>query len=258
MWPENFNYAKILLGLREGRVTDWLSHCKNLGYTPPFPNVSYASHLIGELQSLNVLGVVEFELPEDYGGLTYLRDGGNFKIKLNHTAINWLGLLNISLSDLAKVDLDRMMICTPNFPELKKSKSELYIDVFVVMPFGGEFNEIYTNHIKPICRERKVTCLRGDELSGSDIIVSEIYQLIKNAGLIVADCTGRNPNVCYELGIAHTIGKDCVLFTRDISDAPFDLKHLRHYIYQYTPPGMKHFEQALVSNIEYYFPNKAI
>lgn len=190
MWPKNFNYAKILLGLREGCVTDWLSHCKNLGYTPPFSNVSYARHLIDELTTLNNLGVVEFELPDDYGGLPYLRDGGNFKIKLNHVATTWLGLLNVSLSDLAKVDLERLMICTPNFPEPKNSKSELCVDVFALMPFGGDFDEIYTNHIKPICRKIKVTCLRGDELSGSDIIVSEIYQLIKNAGLIIADCTG--------------------------------------------------------------------
>jgi hypothetical protein len=54
---------------------------------------------------------------------------------------------------------------------------------------------------------------------------------ISAADFIVADMTGRNPNVFYEVGYAHAKDKTCVLLTRDALDIPFDLKHHRHIIY---------------------------
>ena len=59
---------------------------------------------------------------------------------------------------------------------------------------------------------------------------------------VIADCTTRNPNVFYEIGMAQTVGKPVLLITQDESDVPFDLRHLRYIKYAYTPPGMAAFE----------------
>ena len=48
---------------------------------------------------------------------------------------------------------------------------------------------------------------------------------------MIADCTGRNPNVFYEIGIAHTLGRDVILITQNEADVPFDLRHLRYVQY---------------------------
>ncbi len=48
---------------------------------------------------------------------------------------------------------------------------------------------------------------------------------------LVADLTGRNPNVMYEVGIAHTVGKPVIMVTQDIDDVPFDLRALRCVVY---------------------------
>ena len=81
-------------------------------------------------------------------------------------------------------------------------------------------------------------------------VVKEIWYLIFNCKIIIADCTGRNPNVFYEIGIAHTIGKPTIIISQNIDDIPFDLRHLRSIIYDYAPRGIKLFEQALENTLK--------
>jgi hypothetical protein len=63
--------------------------------------------------------------------------------------------------------------------------------------------------------------------------MEDIWESICTARVVVADVTGRNANVFYELGIAHTMGKDCVVITQAPQDVPFDITS-RRYI-QYDP-----------------------
>lgn len=69
------------------------------------------------------------------------------------------------------------------------------------------------------------------------------------ARIVIADLTGKNPNVFYEVGVAHTVGENVILITQRIEDVPFDLRHLRHIQYEYTPRGMIVFEQRLKATI---------
>ena len=62
-------------------------------------------------------------------------------------------------------------------------------------------------------------------------MIERIYNQIDLADVIVADMTGRNPNVFYEVGYAHAKNKLCVLLTENAQDIPFDLKHHRHIVY---------------------------
>ena len=86
---------------------------------------------------------------------------------------------------------------------------------------------------------------RADDIFSDGAIVEDIWKAIINAFVLVADCTGRNPNVFYEIGIAHAMGKPVVLLTQDSSDVPFDVRHLRLIRYKATATGFKRLESAL-------------
>lgn len=55
--------------------------------------------------------------------------------------------------------------------------------------------------------------------------------LIDRSRVVVCDCTGRNPNVFYEAGIAHTLGREVILVTQADHDIPFDRRHFRYVRY---------------------------
>lgn len=103
--------------------------------------------------------------------------------------------------------------------------------VFVLMPFGGEFTEIYKLGIKPACESAGAYCERVDEQFFHESILVRIYNQIAKADIIVSDMTGRNPNVFYETGYAHALNKQVILLTQNAYDIPFDLKHYPHIVY---------------------------
>lgn len=102
---------------------------------------------------------------------------------------------------------------------------------FVLMPFGTEFDDVYKLGIKDVATSLDVIAERVDEQSFSETILERIYRQIESADFIIADMTGRNPNVFYEVGYAHAKKKPVILITKEASDIPFDLKHHRHLIY---------------------------
>src|SRR5690349_6562245 len=67
-------------------------------------------------------------------------------------------------------------------------------------------------------------------------IMDDIWKSIRAARLVVAELTGKNPNVFYEVGLAQAIGKPVVILTRDEADVPFDLKALRYLYYDTSNP----------------------
>lgn len=76
---------------------------------------------------------------------------------------------------------------------------------FVIMPFKGDLKEVYEKAIKPASKEAGFTPLRVDEVPGIYNINRKIIQNIFTSEVVIADLTGWNPNVFYELGVAHSI-----------------------------------------------------
>lgn len=99
--------------------------------------------------------------------------------------------------------------------------------VFVLMPFDEEFDGFYKNFIKPVLKEAGFNVLRADNIISQQNILRDVIKGIAESDLIIADLTGANPNVFYELGIAHTFRKPVILITQSIEDVPFDLKSYR-------------------------------
>lgn len=102
---------------------------------------------------------------------------------------------------------------------------------FVLMPFDSEFEDIYKLGIKQSCIDAGAYCERVDEQIFNESILDRIYNQISKADIVIADMTNRNPNVFYEVGYAHALGKTTILLTKNSDDIPFDLKHYPHIIY---------------------------
>jgi hypothetical protein len=103
--------------------------------------------------------------------------------------------------------------------------------VFVLMPFSSDFDDIYQLGIKPACNNAGAYAERIDDQLFQESILDRVYNQISKADIILADMTGRNPNVFYEVGYAHALGKSVILLTQNKTDIPFDLLHYPHIIY---------------------------
>ena len=122
---------------------------------------------------------------------------------------------------------------------------------FYVCPFSEPFNTVYSDHSKPSIESAGFSVERADEIFGTEPIIEDIWQGINAAEIVIADVTERNPNVMYEIGMAHTVGRPVVIITQQINDVPFDLKHYRSIIYSYTPRGCKNLEAKLIRTLQF-------
>jgi hypothetical protein len=192
--------------------------------------------------SLRHAGLIEERQPQDESAPVTL-----------HITEQWSHIqraLSVSLTQVASLIPGSSQVVTPVFGTVKKDN---VTDIFVVMPFAEALRPIYNDHIKPTALQLGLTCRRGDDFFTNGAIIQDIWNAIGNAGCVIADCTGRNPNVFYELGMAHTVGVPTVLITRDKGDTPFDVSHIRRIEYEYTPPGMAAFEKALTFTLKELF-----
>ena len=102
---------------------------------------------------------------------------------------------------------------------------------FVIMPFAPEFDDIYTRFLHPVLTATGFDVRRADDIMSQQNILRDVIGGIINCDLIVADLTGANPNVFYELGVAHALNKPVILITQSRNDVPFDLEQYRSLEY---------------------------
>lgn len=107
---------------------------------------------------------------------------------------------------------------------------------FVIMPFGGWSDKYYTSIFRPAIEAAGLLPHRADDLFRPSTIVNDIWAFTNKARIILADLTGKNPNVFYELGLAHALAKPAVLVTETMDDVPFDLRALRVLEYDKNQP----------------------
>jgi hypothetical protein len=108
---------------------------------------------------------------------------------------------------------------------------------FVLMPFGAPVGGYYAQIYEPAIRKAGLRAVRADDdIFGAGKIIDQIWEGINAAKVLVAELTGRNPNVFYELGLAHALDKPVVLVSSNEEDVPFDLKHIRVIYYNVSDP----------------------
>lgn len=123
---------------------------------------------------------------------------------------------------------------------------------FVLMPFDDQYNEVYRVIRASLeSQDLNLLCRRADDFREPNILHS-ILRHIALTEYVVADLTGRNPNVFYELGIAHCIkdSEKVVLLTQSMEYVPFDLRQLRCVVYAQTESGLRELHDELLATFK--------
>lgn len=120
---------------------------------------------------------------------------------------------------------------------------------FVIMPFHTSFDGIWQTVIRPTIEDVGDTCFRSDDVFQPGTVVNQIFRSIEDADYLIADLTGHNPNVCYELGYATALNKQVILLTQDDSGVPFDLKSQRVLKYEDNAAGVFALRKSLERSV---------
>ena len=103
--------------------------------------------------------------------------------------------------------------------------------------------------ISEACRLSNFRCLRAKDIWNHQTIIQDIFDLIFRSQIVICDFTGKNPNVFYEAGIAHVLGKLVIPITQSAQDIPFDLQHHRYLQYLDNAEGRETLTKGLVDKL---------
>lgn len=130
---------------------------------------------------------------------------------------------------------------------------------FVIMPFNKDFDNVYSNCIKPLIKSRLgMECVRIDEWPSSKMtIIDNIKASIKHCLFAIADITQPNPNVFYEVGFAHAMGKDVIFIkNKQLGNLPFDISSWHVIVYDGDSMNNEKMFERIVNMIRRDFPNE--
>jgi hypothetical protein len=142
---------------------------------------------------------------------------------------------------------ERRITFAPNVFSVPNVSIELDLAA-VMMPLRAEFDSV-SNTILKACTITGLRCLRADDIWEESAIVQDIFNLVFRAQVVIVDFTGKNPNVMYETGIAHTLGKHVIPISQSLEDVPFDLAHHRVLKYLANAEGLKQLETKLAARL---------
>ena len=126
--------------------------------------------------------------------------------------------------------------------------------VFVIMPFDDEIaNDAYKLSTKPVCKEFDLDVQRADEIFTPNPILDDIIASIEESTVVIADISGKNPNVFYELGMSHMLKRtQTILITHEeYNGTPFDIAHFRIIKYENSISGKAIYENQLRRTLQH-------
>ncbi|MBI3188256.1 MAG: hypothetical protein HYZ31_10395 [Gammaproteobacteria bacterium] len=169
---------------------------------------------------------------------------GLSKFTLTHThwAINQADLFKILLINQQRSQISPNIF---NIDSINQQEADL---VSVMMPFQAEFNPVYAA-LQAATISAGLRPIRADDFWEHHLVIQDIVNLIVRARIVICDCSGRNPNVFYEAGIAHALGKEVILIAQTENDIPFDLRHIRYVKYLNNKQGLSALSEAVQSRI---------
>lgn len=167
----------------------------------------------------------------------------DFEFSRNHWAVKDVDLYRFLLRNVRP---RRQRPAVFHIPEHENIEPTL---VSAMMPFDAGFNDVHAA-IQLAASNAGLRCRRADDIWENPAIIQDVVSLIDRSRIVVCDCTGRNPNVFYEAGIAHTLGREVILITQSEHDIPFDLRHLRYVRYLNNVEGRAALTQALQARMQ--------
>ncbi|MDF3130864.1 hypothetical protein P0Y35_16755 [Kiritimatiellaeota bacterium B1221] len=117
-----------------------------------------------------------------------------------------------------------------------------------MMPFDSSFQTVYDT-IRAAASNSTLDCKRVDDIWEDSTVIQDVFSLIFQSYIVVCDFTGKNPNVFYEAGIAHTLGKHVIPITQSAEHIPFDLRHHRYILYLNNTEGHQALQVELQKRI---------
>lgn len=151
--------------------------------------------------------------------------------------------------DLFQVLLSKMVDQKPKPTVFQLSEKPLNSSLIsLMMPFSADFDNVH-KAIKNEVETNGYECRRADNFWENHHIMQDILELIDTSRVVICDLTGKNPNVFYEAGIAHTLGKEVILITQSDDDVPFDLKPIRYIKYLNNQEGLEKLANELLERV---------
>lgn len=141
-----------------------------------------------------------------------------------------------------------LSVATPTVFKLPADPPDANL-VSVMMPFSSEFTRVY-RAIRAAAAEGEWLCRRVDDIWENSAIIEDVVALIARSSAVVCDFTDRNPNVFYETGIAHALGRPVIPITQSDDDVPFDLKQHRYLRYDTSESGLNRLQLRLYDRLE--------
>lgn len=121
--------------------------------------------------------------------------------------------------------------------------------VSVMMPFGGQFTPVYTA-LKGAVEALGYECNRADNIWEHSTVIQDIFSLIFRSKVVVCDFSEKNPNVFYEAGLAHALGRHVIPIVQHQDDVPFDLRHHRYIQYLNNKEGVEKLAVDITPRLE--------
>lgn len=120
--------------------------------------------------------------------------------------------------------------------------------IALMMPFHGGFDRVQ-GAVVDSANALGLECQRADSFWQHAHIMQDIVELICTASVVICDLSGKNPNVFYEAGIAHALGKEVILITQSMDDVPFDLQALRCITYLNNNEGCDRLSEEVTARL---------
>lgn len=184
------------------------------------------------LQNSTLFGSrAELDMPYDY------------EFSRNHWAVKDVDLYRFLLRNIRPRRQRPTVFQIPEHENIEQNLAS------AMMPFDAGFAAVYDS-IQQAAAAANLRCRRADDIWENAAIIQDVVALIDRSRVVICDCTGRNPNVFYEAGIAHTLGREVILITQSEQDIPFDLRHLRYVRYLNNVEGRATLTATLHARIQ--------
>ena len=120
--------------------------------------------------------------------------------------------------------------------------------VTVMMPFSAEFEPVF-QALQRACEEIGLQCLNANQVWEESEIIQDVFGLIYRSAVVICDFTNRNPNVFYEAGIAHTLGRPVIPITQNKDHVPFDVGAHRYAHYLPNAEGLAELQKTVQNRL---------
>ncbi len=167
---------------------------------------------------------------------------GLTELNRTHWAVKDVDLYRILLTQVRAGSRTPTLFRIPSQPAVNQGQ------LSAMMPFGQGFTDVY-RAIQIAAAQNIMECNRADDIWDNPAIIDDVAALIDRSSIVVVDCTGKNPNVFYELGLAHAWGKEVIIITQNAADIPFDLQHIRYIQYLNNNEGREELTRRLSARV---------